>query len=102
MNAAARYAPAPTFHGGLAPAGQASPEAAVGPDGHVYGIDGMLDQVAGALARQARTELLPAIQADRELQETIGRAAGREVAKPLWILAGLAAVYVGYRLCNAR
>ena len=78
------------------------PPVAVGPDGRIAGIDGMLDQLAAAAARQARLELLPVLQADRETQRTIGRAAGRELAKPLWALALLAGGYVGYRVWRAE
>lgn len=79
-----------------------APPITVGSNGRIAGIDGMLDQVAEAMARQAgpmiRRDLLPVLQQDRGLQRTIGAAAGREIAKPLWLLgiatAALAVVSV--------
>lgn len=65
-------------------------------------VGSVLDQFAAALATQARAQLLPALQSDRELQRTVGAAMGREIAKPLWVLAGVAAVYVGWRIYHAR
>lgn len=70
----------------------------VGENGYIHGIDGMLDQISGALVRQA----LPIIQRDKDLQVTVGGAigtsAGRVLAQPLWIIAGIAAVYVGWQI----
>lgn len=74
----------------------ASSNISVGANGYIHGIDGMLDQISGALLRQAKTEILPTLQNDRELQMTVGRAAGKAMAKPLWVIAGVAAVYVGW------
>lgn len=75
-----------------------SPPITVDSNGYIHGIDGMLDQISGALLRQARTEILPTLQNDRALQTTIGRAAGKALAKPLWVIAGIAAVYVGWTI----
>src|SRR5258708_37444025 len=71
-----------------------TPSIGVGPDGRIAGIDGMLDQVAGALVRQAtplvQSQILPAIQRDRALQATVGAAAGRAAAHALrpWVILG--------------
>jgi len=69
--------------------------------GHIQGIDGMLDQIAGALARQAapiiRQEILPTLQRDRAMQRTIGAAAGAAAARKLMLPAvvlSLAAVAI--------
>lgn len=75
-----------------------SSDVSVGANGYIHGIDGMLDQISGALLRQAKTEILPTLQNDRALQETIGRAAGKAMAKPLWVIAGIAAVFVGWTI----
>lgn len=75
-----------------------SSDVSVGANGYIHGIDGMLDQISGALLRQAKTEILPTLQNDRALQETIGYAAGRAMAKPLWVIAGIAAVFVGWTI----
>jgi hypothetical protein len=71
-------------------------------DGSIAGIDGMLDQIGGALARQFRTELWPVIRADQALQQHVGRAVGRELAKPLWVLAGVVGLYVGWKVYKGR
>lgn len=71
-------------------------------DGSIAGIDGMLDQIGGALVRQFRTELWPVVRADTQLQQTVGSAAGRELAKPLWALAIIAGVYVGWKIYKKR
>lgn len=83
-------------------------------DGRIPGIDGMLDQVAAAVARQAapviRTELLPVVLADRELQRTVGSAAGKAFAQAVWpwlalgsvSLASLAAMYAWHRIEKSR
>lgn len=55
--------------------------------GRIHGIDGMLSQIAAAIAREAapviRTEILPVLQRDRVSQRTIGAAAGLAAAKKL-------------------
>lgn len=68
--------------------------AGIGPDGRIAGIDGMLDQIAGALVRQAtpyvQSQILPALQSDRALQMTVGAAAGQAAAQTLrpWVILG--------------
>lgn len=59
----------------------------IGEHGYIHGIDGMLQQVARAFVGEA----MPHVQGDREMQARVGRAIGQEVAKPLWVLAGVAA-----------
>lgn len=77
-------------------AGMASPAIETLPDGTITGVDGMLDQIAGALARQAapvvRQEIMPLILDDTDMQQRVGEAAGRALAeewKPIaWVVAG--------------
>lgn len=66
-------------------------------DGRIRGIDGMLDQVAGAAMRQARVELWPAWQADTAMQRTVGEAVGRGAASALapWVALGATSLAVG-------
>ena len=66
-------------------------------DGRIRGIDGMLDQVAGAAMRQARVELWPAWQADTAMQRTVGEAVGRGAASTLapWVALGATSLAVG-------
>lgn len=66
-------------------------------DGRIRGIDGMLDQVAGAAMRQARVELWPVWQADTAMQRTVGEAVGRGAASKLapWVALGAASLAVG-------
>jgi|SRR5579859_2564980 len=70
----------------------------VSENGYVYGIDGMLDQICGALARQGKQEWLPALQADTNLQQNIGAGIGSELAKPLWVIAIVIAGYAGWKM----
>jgi hypothetical protein len=70
----------------------------VGNQGYIHGIDGMLDQISGALVRQA----MPIIQGDAQMQQNIGYAAGRALAKPLWVMAGIAAFYVGWSMYKSK
>lgn len=96
-------APANTTH---VPATDAAPEVGVRPDGSITGIDGMLDQISASLARQIvpaiRDTVVPVLQNDRQLQTTVGRAAGaeigRQLAGPLWTLAIIAGVYAGWKI----
>jgi len=71
-------------------------------DGSIQGIDGLLDQIAGAVARRfvpiLRQEILPALQEDRDMQTRIGRGIGREIAMPLWAIAIGGALYGGIKL----
>lgn len=101
--------PVPGYPPHVRPAGQAAPEpppVGVAPDGRITGVDGMLNQIAGALADQAgpmiARDVLPILQQDRALQREVGSAAGREMAKPLWVLAGVAALYVGWRVWGQK
>jgi len=70
----------------------AAPPVTMDAAGRLVGVDGVLNQVAGAVAAQAARVLLPPLQADRELQRTIGAAAGRAIyreARPVvWTVAG--------------
>lgn len=75
-----------------------SPEIRVDGNGQVQGIDGMLDQVARALMRNAgpvfRQDVLPALQEDTRMQTRIGQAVGSEIAnrwRP-WIIIGAGAL----------
>lgn len=99
MAAQPSYAPAPTY---AATQPSTTPAVVSQANGYVPGIDGMLSQVSGALVQQAKTQILPVLQQDRELQRTIGKAAGREIAKPLWVIAGVAAIYVGWRVFHVE
>jgi hypothetical protein len=74
----------------------------VAENGYIYGIDGMLDQICGALARQGRSEWLPVLQRDTDLQARVGAGIGRELAKPLWILTFVAIGYVGYKIWRGQ
>lgn len=81
-------------------AGMASPAIETLPNGAITGVDGMLDQIAGALARQAapvvRQEIMPLILDDADMQQRVGEAAGRALAdewRPMaWVVAGSFAV----------
>ena len=83
------------------PAGQAKspatvPTASAPTNGRVAGIDGVLDQIAAAVMRQAqplvKDTVLPAIKNDPELQKNlgqgIGRGLGQQISAPIWIVAG--------------
>lgn len=78
-------------YGGTAPLATAdiadSARVRIGEHGYIHGIDGMLSQVARAFVGEA----MPHVTADRDMQARVGRAIGQEVAKPLWVLAGVAA-----------
>ncbi len=77
---------------------------AIGPDGRITGISGILDQIGEAAARQAipvlqqvvppliRNDIMPILLRDKEMQRTLGEAAGRAAAreiKPWVILIGV-------------
>jgi len=84
----------------------ATPDIGFAPDGTMTGVDGLLNQIAAAIAREAgpliRDVLLPEIRRDTALQDRIGGAAGRaavqELKPVLWTVAGIlgvvATVYV--------
>lgn len=67
--------------------GAPPPAIRAGENGRIEGIDGMLSQISGALAREfvpvIKSEVLPQIQQDREMQRTIGAAAGAAIADKL-------------------
>lgn len=99
---------------GLSPAGQAAPlsvapQITVDSTGKIHGVDGMLDQIAEALARQARPllqqDVLPALRSDRALQREVGNAIGRSAARelegPMWLAAGALAVIAVLALVRA-
>ena len=59
----------------------------IGPDGRIQGVDGMLDQIAQALARHAgpmlARDVLPIVQRDQALQMRVGQSAGTAMADRL-------------------
>ena len=86
-----------------APITPKNPQAAeirVGPNGHIEGVDGMLDQICAALTKHAGPmlvrDVLPAVKADTGLQKNIGAAVGQTVASELspWIAIGAGALGV--------
>jgi hypothetical protein len=77
-----------------------SAEIRVGENGRIHGVDGMLDQIAGALVKQARpllvNDVIPVLRHDANMQTRIGSAIGQAVAaeyKP-WIVLGAGALAV--------
>jgi hypothetical protein len=82
------------------PGSAASPDVYVDASGHVHGVDGVLNQIAAAVVAQAtpvvRDQLMPILQNDRQLQATVGAAAGQAMAGPLWVVAAVAAGYAGW------
>ena len=70
----------------------------VGENGYIHGVDGMLDQIGGALMKHAGPmivrDVLPAVQQDKQLQVTIGAAMGQSIAEQLqpWIIVGVGAI----------
>lgn len=95
----------------IRPAGQVTPapitptpgppsDVRIGPDGRITGINGILDQIAEAAARQVgpliqqvvppilRNDVLPILQRDKEMQREIGMAVGTAAARELkpWII----------------
>lgn len=82
------------------------PDIRYNPDGSIEGIDGLLDQIAAAVAQRfipiLRHELLPVLQEDRELQMRIGRGIGREIARPLWAMAIGGVLYGSIKLYEKR
>jgi hypothetical protein len=80
---------APAFTPSPGPTSSGSPTAdvQVGPDGRIVGVDGMLHQIAAALAIQAipviRQEILPVLQHDRQTQKQVGDAIGNAIGRQL-------------------
>jgi hypothetical protein len=82
------------------PAPPTSPPVTIGPDGRIVGIEGILDQIAQAAARQAgpliqqavppilRDTVLPILSRDKEMQRTVGAAAGQAAVKEIkpWVI----------------
>lgn len=102
-----RYDAALRGTAGVAPApdcasGFCAPDAAAPDGGRVPGIDGVLDQIAGAMMRQARTELVPALRDDAVFIERIGTAIGREVAKPTWLIVAFSAAGLAWQISRGR
>lgn len=60
-------------------------------NGSISGIDGMLDQVAGAVTKQVRAQILPVVQQDRELQRNLARGLGEGLGDKLSPAAMVAA-----------
>jgi hypothetical protein len=90
------YAPHPLRAAGVpdapaAPELPASTTPTVAADGRVLGVDGLLDQISGSVARQFREELWPEIRSDRELQRTVGYAVGHGAGRELRPAATVAA-----------
>lgn len=77
--------------GASAPGANADP-IRLGDNGRVHGIDGMLDQVSSALARQA----VPMLSRDAALQQNVGDAIGKAFAEEAtpWIAVGASALAV--------
>lgn len=94
----------------VAPPASTAPAVTMDSTGKITGVDGMLDQIASALAKQARpmltNDILPVLQRDRETQREIGAAAGRAAAKeiegPVWLAAGALAVIAVVLLVRSR
>lgn len=88
-------APAP-----ITPRAPNAPDIRVGPNGHIQGVDGMLDQIASALTRHAGPmlvrDVLPAVQSDVAMQERMGAAAGQAMADKIlpWVTLGAGALGV--------
>ena len=74
-----------------------SAEIRVGENGRIHGVDGMLDQIAGALVKHARPvlleDVLPVVRSDVQMQQRIGAAIGKSMADELrpWIVIGTVA-----------
>jgi hypothetical protein len=81
----------------------ALPESArirVGENGRIHGVDGMLDQIAGALVKHVRpvlaSDVIPVLQHDHAMQTRVGAAIGASVAEQLkpWFILGAGALAV--------
>lgn len=77
------------------------PDIRFNPDGSITGIEGLLNQIAGALGKNLmpilRQDLIPVLQEDPHMQKRIGQAIGKQLAMPLWVLTGGVLVYLGYK-----
>ena len=90
------------------PAVPRSAEIRVGDDGRVHGVDGMLDQIAGALMKHAgpmiTRDVLPAVRQDPALQtrvgQAVGQAVGQEVRPYLLVGAGALAIIAALQLAR--
>ena len=77
-----------------------SAEIRVGENGYIHGVDGMLDQIAGALSRHAGPmlvrDVLPAVRDDHELQTRVGTAVGQRIADTMtpYLFVGTTALVV--------
>lgn len=60
-------------------------------NGSISGIDGMLNQVAGAVTRQVREQILPVVQNDRDMQRNLARGLGEGIGDKLSPAAMVAA-----------
>ena len=75
-----------------------SAEIRVGDDGRIHGVDGMLDQIAGALMRHAgpmiARDVMPAVREDPALQTRVGQAVGQAVGQEIrpYLLVGAGAL----------
>lgn len=91
------YAPAWQTPSPLSPPSP-NPEIRVGDDGRIHGVDGMLDQIAGALMRHAgpmiTRDVLPAVREDPALQTRVGQAVGQAVGQEIrpYFLVGAGAL----------
>ena len=86
------YAPKPHRSAGdPVPSAPTAPQLPASTDGRVLGVDGLLDQISGSVARQFRAEVWPEVQRDVALQRTVGEAIGRGVGRELRPAARLAA-----------
>ena len=94
LNAVLLFTYAPKPHraaGDPAPEAPAPLQLPASTDGRVLGVDGLLDQISGSVARQFRPEVWPEVQRDVALQRTVGEAIGRGVGRELRPVARLAA-----------
>lgn len=54
------------------------------------------EDVLGQVARAFIGQAMPEISRDRAMQATVGQAIGAEVAKPLWIAAGVGTAFLAW------
>lgn len=102
MNQAAFPGLAPSYasHVLQRPAVPESAQIRVGEGGYIHGVDGMLDQIGGALMKHAGPmivrDVLPVVRSDQGLQTRIGAAVGEAAASELapWVALGAGALAV--------